>query len=277
MAKMQEDQLRAITDGEMRAAVGYWSGKLAMQRQKAMMYYLGKATGDLSPPEVEGRSSVVSPDVRNTIESMMPQLMVKFAGGENVVEFQATKPGQEKMAEQATDYINHLYHVTNNGELISYSWMKDALLSKNGIVKVWWDDRSEETREEYKGLSEVELAMIAGRWLQHARRPNQGVVVLGKVIDLHAQGPWTEYTIETPLGDSSAVSKVLMEGVPFKSGSDVAVVGTIVADPRQAIDGYAGEAQQVIVSGFAFVPEDFVAPKIGGLSGEAGDLFSLGE
>lgn len=122
-----------------------------------------------------------------------------------------------------------------------------------------------------------DLAMIAGRWLQHARRPNQGVVVLGKVTDLQAQGVWTEYTIETPLGDSSAVSKVLVEGVPFKSGADVAVVGTIVADPRQAIDGYAGEAQQVIVSGFAFVPEDFVAPKIGGVSGEAGDLFSLGE
>jgi hypothetical protein len=122
-----------------------------------------------------------------------------------------------------------------------------------------------------------DLAMIAGRWLQHARRPNQGVVVLGKVTDLQAQGPWTEYTIETPLGDSSAVSKALMEGVPFKSGSDVAVVGAIVADPRHAIDGYAGEAQQVIVSGFAFVPEDFVAPKLGDVSGDAGDLFSLGE
>jgi hypothetical protein len=122
-----------------------------------------------------------------------------------------------------------------------------------------------------------DLAMIAGRWLQHAGRSNQGVVILGKVTDLEAQGLWTEYTIETPLGDSSAVSKVLMEGVPFKSGSDVAVVGTIVSDPRKAIDGYAGEAQQVIVSGFAFAPEDFVAPKIGGVSGEAGDLFSLGE
>lgn len=122
-----------------------------------------------------------------------------------------------------------------------------------------------------------DLAMIAGRWLQHARRPNQGVVVLGKVTDLQALGPWTEYTIETPLGYSSAVSKVLIDGVPFKSGSDVAVVGAIVADPRQAIDGYAGEAQQVIVSGFAFVPEDFVAPKLGGVSGDAGDLFSLGE
>jgi hypothetical protein len=74
MAQMQDDQLRAITDGEMRQAVGYWSGKLGNMRQQAMQYYLGEATGDLSPPEVEGRSSVVSPDVRNTIEAMLPTL-----------------------------------------------------------------------------------------------------------------------------------------------------------------------------------------------------------
>jgi hypothetical protein len=36
----------------------------------------------------------------------------------------------------------------------------DALLYKNGIVKVWWDTRVEETKEEYKGLTKVELAQI---------------------------------------------------------------------------------------------------------------------
>ncbi len=122
-----------------------------------------------------------------------------------------------------------------------------------------------------------DLAMIAGRWLQHNRRPNNGVIVLGKVTDLQAQGAWTEYTIETPLGDATATSKVLLEGIPFASGSDVAIVGTIVADPRQAINGYTGEAPQVIVSGFAFVPENFVAPALGRSSGEPNDLFSLGE
>ena len=122
-----------------------------------------------------------------------------------------------------------------------------------------------------------DLAMIAGRWLQHNRRPNKGVIVLGNVTDLQAQGEWTEYTIETPLGDATATSKVLIDGLPFASGSEVAVVGTIVADPRQAIDGYTGEAPQVIVSGFAFVPEDFVAPTLGRSSGEPTDLFSLGE
>jgi len=160
MARMTEDQLKAITDQEMRTAVGFYSGRLAMQRQKAMVYYLAEPKLDLTPPEIEGRSSVVSPDVRNTIESMLPQLMVKFAASERVVEFEPQKPEDEDKAEQATDYVNHIFHVRNNGELITYTWMKDALLSKNGIVKVWWDDRSETKREEYVGLSDVELSQI---------------------------------------------------------------------------------------------------------------------
>lgn len=157
---MSEDQLRSITDQEMRQAVGWYSGKLAAQRQKAMAYYLSQPTLDLTPPEVEGRSSVVSPDVRNTIESMLPQLMVKFAGSERVVEFEPQKPGDEPKAEQATDYVNHVLHAHNPGERIIYNWMKDALLSKNGIVKVWWDDRKEEKREEYRNLNDVELAQL---------------------------------------------------------------------------------------------------------------------
>ena len=122
-----------------------------------------------------------------------------------------------------------------------------------------------------------DLSMIAGRWLQHGRRPNNGVLLLGKVADLQAQGPWTEYSIESPLGDSTATSKVLMEGIPFNSGADVAIVGTIVADPRQAIAGYEGDAPQLIVSGFAFAPEEFAAPKMGGVGEASGDLFSFGE
>ena len=160
MARMSEDTLRSITDQQMRQAVGWYSGKLSAQRQKAMQYYLGEAFGDLAPPEVEGRSAVVSPDVRNTIESMLPQLMVKFAGSEQVVSFEPQKPGDEAKAEQATDYINYLFHQRNDGEGITYRWLKDALLSKRGIIKVWWDDRHEDKREDYRGLSDVELAEL---------------------------------------------------------------------------------------------------------------------
>lgn len=157
---MSEDTLRAITDQQMRSAVGVFGGKLSGQRRKAMQYYLCEPTGDLSPPEVEGRSTVVSPDVRNTIESMLPQLMVKFAGTERVVEFEPNKPGDEAKSDQATDFIGYIYHQKNDGEGITYRWMKDALLSKVGVIKVWWDDTHVEKREDYRGLNEAELAEL---------------------------------------------------------------------------------------------------------------------
>ncbi|OOG11290.1 hypothetical protein [Pseudomonas sp. C9] len=157
---LTEDELKALVGAEMRQSLGYSSSKLSQQRQKSMYYYLGMAVGDLAPPEVDGRSSVVSTDVRDTIESMLPQLMVTFVGSDTVAEFEATKPGDEQKAEQATEYVNYLFYKKNNGHRIAYTWMKDALLQKNGIVKVWWDTRNEETREEYRGLSEVELTQL---------------------------------------------------------------------------------------------------------------------
>ena len=41
-----------------------------------------------------------------------------------------------------------------------YSWFTDALLSKNGIVKVWWDEYEDSGREEYSGLDEIGLQSL---------------------------------------------------------------------------------------------------------------------
>ncbi|MFZ6653800.1 portal protein [Undibacterium sp. TJN19] len=157
---LTQDELKTLVMTEMRQSLGYSSSKLSHARQKAEYYYLGMAVGDLSPPEVDGRSAVVSTDVRDTIESMLPQLMVTFCGGDSIVEFEAQNPDDEARASAATEYINYLFFKKNNGHKIAYTWMKDALLQKNGIVKVWWDTRFEEKKEEYKGLSQVELAQI---------------------------------------------------------------------------------------------------------------------
>lgn len=162
MAKaLTDDQLKALTESEMRQAVGFFGGKLANQRQKSLVYYEALPKGDLSPPEVEGRSAVVSPDVRNVIESILPELMAKFASSERVVELEATKPGDEQNANIITDYLNYLFYKKCNGHRLMTTWFKDALISKAGIVKVWWDTRTEDTREEYRGLSDIELSQLA--------------------------------------------------------------------------------------------------------------------
>ena len=160
MAGLSDDELKSLIDSEMRQSIGYGVGKLAAARQKALYYYEGLAKGDLSPPEIEGRSTVVSTEVRNVVESMLPELMAKFASSEKVVEAQPTKPGDEKNSENVTDYLNYLFWRQNNGHKITETWFKDALISKAGIIKVWWDTRVEETKEDYKGLDPVELAQI---------------------------------------------------------------------------------------------------------------------
>jgi hypothetical protein len=63
-------------------------------------------------------------------------------------------------AEQETDYVNHVFMQQNPGFLILYSFIKDALLSKVGIVKVWWEEREEEERETYLDQSEDAFALL---------------------------------------------------------------------------------------------------------------------
>jgi hypothetical protein len=157
---MTDDELKNIIASEARQSIGYSSGKLSNMRQKAEYYYLGIPKGDLSPPEVEGRSKIVSTVVRDTIEGMLPVLMRTFASGDKIVEFEAETEDDEKSAQDATNLINYIFHKKNKGYQVLYTAIKDALLQKAGIVKVWWDDRVVETREQYKGLNDQQLAVI---------------------------------------------------------------------------------------------------------------------
>ena len=83
-----------------------------------------------------------------------------FASGDEMVKFNPHGPEDVAMAEQATDYVNYVFTKDNPGWEILYSWFTDALLSKNGIVKVWWDEYGESQREEYRGLDEISFTAL---------------------------------------------------------------------------------------------------------------------
>lgn len=158
---MDDDKLKAITDQEIKQALGYGTGELTKQRLKALQYYEARPVGDLAPSEIQGRSSVVSTDVLDTVEWMLPALLEMFVSGDKVVEFKAKSEQFEQWEKHAEEFIGkHVFYVQNDGFLILQTWFKDALLSKNGIIKVWWDTISEELREDYTGLSDIELAML---------------------------------------------------------------------------------------------------------------------
>lgn len=161
MSKMSDDQIKAITDQEIKHSLGYTSGELAKNRLKALQYYYHKPEGDLAASPIPGRSAVVSTDVLDTVEWMLPALMQMFVKGDKVVEFKAKTEQYEQWEQHLEEYIGkHVFFVQNDGFLILQTWFKDALLGKNGIIKVWWDKAEEESREDYQGLDDIELSML---------------------------------------------------------------------------------------------------------------------
>src|SRR4051812_9244007 len=160
MAKMPTSDLKAMLAAEKSDALAAISAaQLAQERADAMDYYLGDMSKDM--PAQDGRSRAVSTDVADTIEGLMPSLMDIFAGSDEVVRFEPVGPEDEEAAQQETDYVNHVFMQQNPGFLVLYSFIKDALLSKTGIVKVWWEEREEEQRETYYDLSEEQFALLA--------------------------------------------------------------------------------------------------------------------
>jgi hypothetical protein len=141
------------------ALAGMSGARLAEDRAKAMDYYLGDMSQDM--PAQDGRSRTVSMDVQETIEGLMPALMDIFAGSDEVVRFEPVGPEDEAAAQQETDYVNHVFMQRNPGFMVLYSFVKDALLQKVGIVKVWWEENEREERETYYDISEDQFAALA--------------------------------------------------------------------------------------------------------------------
>jgi hypothetical protein len=151
--------LKTMVASEKAAALAAMSAaKLSEERADAMDYYLGHMEKDM--PAQDGRSRAVSTDVSDTIEGLLPWLMDIFAGSDEVVRFDPVGPDDEDAAQQETDYVNHVFMQQNPGFMILYSFIKDALLSKIGIVKVWWEESEQEERETYYDLTDDQYALV---------------------------------------------------------------------------------------------------------------------
>ena len=155
--KIQDMEIIAQIEQQENIAYGVNDSSLSDDRATAIDYYLGQPFGN----EEEGRSQVVSYDVQDTIESALPQLLKVFVAGDKVVQFDPKGPEDQEAADQETDYVNHVVMEKNEGFKVFYVWFKDALLSKNGYVKVYSEEEEEVEEYEYKGLTDAQLQMLA--------------------------------------------------------------------------------------------------------------------
>lgn len=153
---MDKLEFNALVRNEIENALGYYDSEYGTDRITAMNYYMGEEFGN----EQEGRSKVVTTEVADTIEFIMPSLMRTFTQTDEFVRFMPRQPEDVEGAKQATSYANYVLNCQNNGFVVLHNFFKDALLQKIGVVKVYYDETEEAQEEEYTGLSDDELTLL---------------------------------------------------------------------------------------------------------------------
>ena len=153
---MDNDQLGSVISREITDSLNHFDSEYGQDRLDALDYYLGRPLGN----EVDGRSSVISTEVADTVEQIMPSMMRIFTGTDKVVRFAPRTEEDVEKAEQATDYVNFILQNDNDYYRVLYNFIKDSLLFKLGVVKVCWEEVDEAKEQKYKNLTEEEIALL---------------------------------------------------------------------------------------------------------------------
>lgn len=154
--KLDLEYIEAVVNQEAEDAESWMEADLAEEAKTNLEYYYGEPFGN----EEKGFSQVVTRDVLETVEGIMPELMKIFTSGDEVVAFDPVGPGDEERVELEGRYINHVFMNRFDGYTLLYNWFKDALLVKNGYIKADWENREEVQFRHFEGLKKEELDML---------------------------------------------------------------------------------------------------------------------
>lgn len=185
MAKYSRPELAALLQKELRQSLGAPGTEISRIRLRNLQYYKAEATGELAAPEIPDRSSIVSSDVADTVNWMMPSLLRPFAMSPESMECEAKRPEFAPRAKLASEYLRHLFWKRNRGFNILYTWFKDALIQKVGFVKVFWEEFEEDVEENYAGLIAEQVdELLADKDVEPVEQSSRIEIIEGQPFEL---------------------------------------------------------------------------------------------
>ena len=149
---LDKDEIIGIIASEMSNA---GNDELVQKKRVATAYYHGV---EPAPLDIKGRSSVVSTDVADAIEWLLPNIVESLSG--KSVKFCAMSAQDEDQADLETDLTHFVFSEENHGYLNLYEAAKDSLLTGVGIFKIYYDATPERVVEHYQGIDENQMQAL---------------------------------------------------------------------------------------------------------------------
>ena len=108
---MNELDIIGSLKAEMQDTIGYDADEIIERRTENLKRYEGELHGD----ERFGRSQVITRDVLETVEGVMPFFMRVFYSTNDVVKFEPVSDDDIELADQMTHFANHVLKKQNEG------------------------------------------------------------------------------------------------------------------------------------------------------------------
>ncbi|MDE2101727.1 MAG: hypothetical protein KGL39_31060 [Patescibacteria group bacterium] len=211
MAEMTEEELLNLIAQHEKAALGspvaagatvgttYYNSAstmttLEIDRFNALNMYFARPLGN----EVENSSSYVSPDLRDTIEWIKPQLMRVFVASGTPCVFDPEGEQDVEQAQVETEAVNHVFMKQNPGYDIIHDYITDGMLLRNGYTKTWLEEKQQTKTENYTGLTQDEVTELL------ADKEDEKVEVLEQ----------REYPVDMPQASMQALQPPTQPGMP---------------------------------------------------------------
>ncbi len=149
MKPMDERRLVSILKQEEADASSYYTSELAHKQSEFLDRYQGKPYGD----EVEGMPKVVSQDVEDTVNSVMPHIMRMFLNPEDLISVEDDLANNIELEKQASRYLEHVFFKENDGKTALHDFVFDGLLQRIGIMSVCYEPPQKQPPKEYHGIA----------------------------------------------------------------------------------------------------------------------------
>ena len=144
---------------------------LATNRKSAWDAFLNRSRGD----EIEGRSQVQDTSVRDTVHSLLAAIMPTYASP-SPISFTPDGPEDIDQAAAESAAVNAIFTSTPLGYLELRNALQDCLLFRNGVMRVWIDERRDVQHRAFTApIADVLAAAPPGEDWEHIETDDQGV------------------------------------------------------------------------------------------------------
>lgn len=196
---MDEQRLLAILKEEEADASSYYQSELAEVQVEAWERYFGEKYGN----EVEGHPQVVSQDVEDTVNWIIPHLMRLFLANEDLLLVEDEKSDNIEMEQQIADYLEHIFYKDNAGDEIIHDFIQDGLVGRIGLVSVAYEEPKAEPPKIYENV-------LGNRVEEWSKSPEH------EILEAEENEPdaYGMTTFNVKVQKTPAVGKFVVESVP---------------------------------------------------------------